>query len=200
MQPASPPDQAELKALIRDFLLCTQTAAALSAKLVRVNDRLQRLLVNSGIMGPEEIYSEDLLSSQTQSRAPAPIKREMTPSRKVSIPTTQTPAPSPTPSPSPAVPPQKSAPQRKKPRTSGVDYILEDFQQFLFEVQSGKELANELGKVRDRLIDTSSSGFHPAFHEMGRWVSRVAKYKNIDPETRTELVEKLRDWRHRLQE
>jgi len=47
-------------------------------------------------------------------------------------------------------------------------------------------------------MQASSKGFHPAFHEMGRYANQLKNQDNIPPEEKEALIEKVYDWKTRL--
>jgi len=65
-------------------------------------------------------------------------------------------------------------------------------------MNKGREIAKALDRLRDQVMQSAGIGFHPAFHEMGRYASTIKNMREISTEEKESLVEKIYDWRQRL--
>jgi hypothetical protein len=62
----------------------------------------------------------------------------------------------------------------------------------------GKEIADALSRLRDQVMQSAGIGFHPAFHEMGRYANNIKNIGEITAGEKEALVEKIYDWKQRL--
>lgn len=72
---------------------------------------------------------------------------------------------------------------------------------FLGQVQTmtkGSEISKALARLRDQVMQSAEVGFHPAFHEMGRYASQVKNINEISAVEKEQLFEKIYDWKTRL--
>jgi hypothetical protein len=72
---------------------------------------------------------------------------------------------------------------------------------FLGQVQNmtkGKEIAKLLSRLRDQVMQSAEVGFHPAFHEMGRYANQIKNVNEITAVEKEQLFEKIYDWKSRL--
>ena len=63
---------------------------------------------------------------------------------------------------------------------------------------NGQEIAKILSGLRDSVMQSAGIGFHPAFHEMGRYSNQIKNIQEITSEEKEALLEKMNDWRDRL--
>jgi hypothetical protein len=72
---------------------------------------------------------------------------------------------------------------------------------FLGQVQTmtkGKDIAKLLSRLRDQVMQSAEVGFHPAFHEMGRYADQIKNVNEITAVEKEQLFEKIYDWKSRL--
>lgn len=72
---------------------------------------------------------------------------------------------------------------------------------FLSQVQSmtkGSEVSDLLSNLRDQVMQSAGVGFHPAFHEMGRYANQIKNIDEISAAEKEQLFEKIYDWKARL--
>jgi hypothetical protein len=112
-----------------------------------------------------------------------------TPSREVQE--TQ-PTPSPTPTPTPSAQVASSGGGTKTGR------LLDSFLGQVQNMTKGKEIAKLLSRLRDQVMQSAEVGFHPAFHEMGRYANQIKNINEITAVEKEQLFEKIYDWKSRL--
>ncbi|UCE12848.1 MAG: hypothetical protein JSV04_11730 [Candidatus Heimdallarchaeota archaeon] len=118
------------------------------------------------------------------------------------IPPQETPAPRPTPSPTPtpATPTAPTTPSQPigAEGTSKTGRLLDDFVSQVQTMKTGKEISKALSGLRDQVMQSAEVGFHPAFHEMGRYANQIKNIREISAVEREQLFEKIHDWKSRL--
>ena len=102
------------------------------------------------------------------------------------------PAPSPIPSPSSSVQAASSGGSGKTGR------LLDSFLGQVQTTTKGSEISDALSRLRDQVMQSAEVGFHPAFHEMGRYANQIKNIKEISTAEREQLIEKIYDWKTRL--
>jgi hypothetical protein len=112
-----------------------------------------------------------------------------TPSREIEE--TQ-PTPSPTPTPTPSAQVASSGGGTKTGR------LLDSFLGQVQTMTKGKEIAKLLSRLRDQVMQSAEVGFHPAFHEMGRYANQIKNINEITAVEKEQLFEKIYDWKSRL--
>ena len=171
-------DSKEIEQLRADLDLLTKTAQVLATKLEKVSAKVDEILKASAgtVSAP---------SSTKTAPAQAPV---------ASTPTQ--PAPARTPSP--------SVKASTTPQGGGIDSsskaarLLDAFQGQVQTMTKGKEIAAALSRLRDQVMQTPGMAFHPAFHEMGRYANQIKNIREISPEEKEALFEKIFDWKARL--
>ena len=176
----NPATRKEVEQLLKDLDLVSQTAKVLATKIEKMSATMKRIFASmEGISDPE---SESI---------PPPAAPE--------------PASSPTP-----VPPVKSEPRRTLPPPSSqtmkfdakidskAGRLLDGFLSRIHAMKNGKEIADALSRLRDQVMESAGVGFHPAFHEMGRYALQLKKIREISTEEKENLVEKVHNWKTRL--
>ena len=81
---------------------------------------------------------------------------------------------------------------------SAITMRIEDFIHLVETTTNSQEVALRLSSLRDALIELYPKGFHPAFHEMNRWVNELRKKDELTADMKRDLLEKLYDWKERL--
>jgi len=72
---------------------------------------------------------------------------------------------------------------------------------FLGQIQTmtkGAEISKLLSRLRDQVMQSAEVGFHPAFHEMGRYANQIKNINEITAAEKEQLFEKIYDWKSRL--
>ncbi|MFX0126199.1 MAG: hypothetical protein ACFFAE_21445 [Candidatus Hodarchaeota archaeon] len=163
-------DLKEVEQLKTDLELVTKTAKVLATKLEKMSQSVERLFASLGGQ---------------------PIPKDVQPS---SPPVSAQPAPQPTVSAAPVAEPTSSAVSG----TSKAGRLLDSFLNQVHTMTKGKEIADALSRLRDQVMQSAGIGFHPAFHEMGRYASNIKNIGEITAGQKEELVEKVYDWKQRL--
>ncbi|MFW9780381.1 MAG: hypothetical protein ACFFE8_16180 [Candidatus Heimdallarchaeota archaeon] len=170
----------EVEQLLQDLDLVSQTAKVLATKIEKISSSMKQILAS--MEGP-------------------------------SIPTTEGTSPSTTPEPTPT--PTPVAPVKPEPRpiasptssekmtfdtkvSSKAARLLDGFLSQTYNMTNGQEIAEALSLLRDKVMQSAGIGFHPAFHEMGRYASQLKSIREITTEEKENLVEKVHDWKTRL--
>lgn len=102
------------------------------------------------------------------------------------------PTPSPTPTPTPSV--QAFSPGGG----SKTGRLLDSFLGQVQTMTKGREISDLLSRLRDQVMQSSEVGFHPAFHEMGRYANQIKNINEITSVEKEQLFEKIYDWKTRL--
>ncbi|MFX1505529.1 MAG: hypothetical protein ACFFDC_05370 [Promethearchaeota archaeon] len=76
--------------------------------------------------------------------------------------------------------------------------LLDSFLGQVQTVTKGKEIAKLLSRLRDQVMQSAEVGFHPAFHEMGRYADQIKNINEITAAEKEQLFEKIYDWKSRL--
>ena len=170
-------DTEEVELIKTDLELVTKTAKVLAVKLEKISKRIETIM-----------STLDGATAQSQ-------------------PTTSAPAPQPAPTAKPPQKPTKTVRGAPKQDTKTVAYdgtntkvtrFLESFLSQISSLSSGKDVAEALSSLRDQVMQSAEVGFHPAFHEMGRYANRLKNLKIVTDEEREALIEKITDWKARL--
>jgi hypothetical protein len=163
-------DLKEVEQLKTDLELVTKTAKVLATKLEKMSQSVERLFTSLGGQ---------------------PTPKDVQPS---SPPVSAQPAPQPTAPAAPATQPTSSAISG----TSKAGRLLDSFLTQVHTMTKGKEIADALSRLRDQVMQSAGIGFHPAFHEMGRYAGNIKNIGEITAGQKEELVEKVYDWKQRL--
>ena len=160
----------EVEQLRTDLELVTKTAKVLATKLEKISQKVEELMAS--------------LDAADTSSAP-------TISHPVSSP--------------PAVKEKKAtAPQKAKKivplgeAESKAGRYLDGFLTRIQSLSKGKEISDALSSLRDQVMESAEVGFHPAFHEMGRYAGQLKNINVINEEEREALIEKIYDWKERI--
>lgn len=165
----------ELEQLKKDLDLVTKTAKVLANKLEKMSNTFEQLI--AAIEG-KPIPEIDTTPSPAVSEAPV-----SQPAR-------------------PAAPAAKATPPARPTTTPSIDSkagrLIDSFLSQVPSMNKGREIAKALDHLRDQVMQSAGIGFHPAFHEMGRYASTIKNMRDISTEEKERLVEKIYDWRQRL--
>ncbi|MHA2272175.1 MAG: hypothetical protein ACXACI_09955 [Candidatus Hodarchaeales archaeon] len=168
----------EIRALMKDLKLCTDTAAALSSKLIKLQGHITNLFEQLQLI--EEAGTP---TSQAPAAQPAAARPRAAP------PTRQT---------SPQAVATSGTAYQADVSDQGVSSELDDFVSFLKGTDEPKKISKRLSELRDRLMEVSTS-HNPAFFEMGSWAGRIGRQSSkLDGKEKEELMNKAYDWRVRL--
>ena len=167
-------DSKEIEQLRADLDLLTKTAHVLASKLEKVSAKVDELLKASG---------KAVTASPAAKVAPAPA-------------TTTKPATAPTAAPTPTVSTTPSGAGGDS--TSKAGRLLDAFLGQVQTMTKGRDIAAALSRLRDQVMQTPGMAFHPAFHEMGRYSNQLKNIREISPEEKEALFEKIYDWKARL--
>lgn len=170
-------DPKEIEQLKTDLELVTKTSKVLASKLEKISQKVVKLMTALDSM---EGGSGSTVDSPITKQAPSII----TP--KMDTPIQSTPAPKPTGSVSFDVTGSKAG------------RFLDSFIQQISGITKGKEVATALSDLRDQVMQTAEVGFHPAFHEMGRYADQLKYVRDFTNEEREKLIEKIYDWKERI--
>ena len=163
----------EVEQLKADLDLVTKTAKVLATKLEKISKKVGLILDSiDETQIPEGLSSEKITSSQS---------------------TTQ-------PASSTIQAPSRVTPRRSQPveTSSKASRLLDSFHGQVQSMTNGKEIADALSRLRDQVMQSAEVGFHPAFHEMGRYADQIKKISAISGTEKEELLEKIYDWKTRL--
>lgn len=166
-------DLKELEQLRADLELVTKTAKVLATKLEKMSTTL------------------DSIFASLEGK-PIP-KAAISPAKEVA------PKPTPTPvqaEPRPSITSDKVNFGAKSDSRAG--RLLDNFLSQVQTMNSGKEISEALSRLRDQVMQSADIGFHPAFHEMGRYASKIKNVREISAEEREALFENIHDWKNRL--
>lgn len=159
----------DIEQLRADLELITKTSKVLATKLEKVSIKFNQILAS--------------LEGKPISQIP-PQK-----------PPTPSPAPSPTSAPvTPRTPAQTIAVEGGSKTGRLLDAFLSQVQ----TMKTGKEISKALSRLRDQVMQSAEVGFHPAFHEMGRYANQIKNISEISAVEREQLFEKIHDWKSRL--
>ncbi len=97
-------------------------------------------------------------------------------------------------------PPSRVTPRGSQPvaTSSKAGRLLDSFHGQVQSMSDGKEIAEALSRLRDQVMQSAGVGFHPAFHEMGRYADQIKRISAISSAEKEELLEKIYDWKTRL--
>jgi hypothetical protein len=168
----------EVEQLKADLDLVTKTARVLATKLDKISKKIELILGSiDETQIPKDLSSKTIASSQSKTQ-PA--------SSTDTIATSQAPS--------------RVTPRRSQPvdASSKASRLLDSFHGQVQSMTNGKEIASELSRLRDQVMQSAEVGFHPAFHEMGRYADQIKKIRAISVAEREELLEKIYDWKTRL--
>lgn len=170
----------EVKQLLQDLDLVSQTAKVLATKLEKMSSTMKKVLASmEGTSIPES-------ESIPPPAAPEPIS-------------SPTPAIPVKPEPRPTVLPTSSQTMKFEAKTdSKAGRLLDGFLSQSHTMTDGKEIADALSRLRDQVMESAGIGFHPAFHEMGRYASQLKNIREVSTEEKENLVEKIHNWKTRL--
>ncbi len=170
-------DPKEIEQLKSDLELVTQTSKVLATKLEKISLKVMSLMTSL-----ETIESGMGSTPETSTLDPTPT---------IITPKIETPS--------------QSKPAEKPTSTVSVDgssskagRYLDTFLQQVIQMTKGKEIADGLSNLRDQVMQSAGVGFHPAFHEMGRYSNQLKNKREVTSEEREKLIEKIYDWKERL--
>ncbi|MHA2225773.1 MAG: hypothetical protein ACXAC8_11245 [Candidatus Hodarchaeales archaeon] len=169
----------EVEQLKGDLELVTKTAKVLASKLEKISRRVEILL--SSLAGVS--VSIDT-SMEIQESSPA-VRPSPTAEQQAS-------RPIPTPAPEAQATGYGVGSETKTGR------LLDGFLRQVQSMNKGSEIANILSRLRDQVMQSAEVGFHPAFHEMGRYANQLKNIKEISEVEKEQLYEKIYDWKTRL--
>ena len=163
----------EVEQLEADLEIVSKTANVLATKLDKISKKV--VLILSSIdesQIPKDLSPVKIASSQPSTR----------------LGTFSTP------------PPSRVTPLGSQPVTtsSKAGRLLDSFHGQVQSMTDGKEIAGNLSRLRDQVMQSAGVGFHPAFHEMGRYADQIKKIRVISSAEKEELLEKIYDWKIRL--
>ena len=168
----------EVEQLRADLDLVTKTAKVLATKLEKISAKIE-LILNAleGTPLPKEAVSQISQANQVSPQTGIITKP------KVSIRAT-----------TPSVPNMS----QKVGNDSKATRLLDSFHAQVNTMTKGKEISKALSRLRDQVMQSAEVGFHPAFHEMGRYSDQIKKIGTISTAEKEELFEKIYDWKTRL--
>ncbi|MHA2244827.1 MAG: hypothetical protein ACXADY_07645 [Candidatus Hodarchaeales archaeon] len=102
------------------------------------------------------------------------------------------------PSPSPVSTPTPSVQAVDPGRGSKTGRLLDSFLNQVQSMTKGAEVSKLLAHLRDQVMQSAEVGFHPAFHEMGRYANEIKKIRDITAVEKEQIFEKIYDWKMRL--
>lgn len=76
--------------------------------------------------------------------------------------------------------------------------LLDSFLSQVQSISNGAEISDALSRLRDQVMQSAEVGFHPAFHEMGRYANQIKNIGEISSVEKEQLIEKIYDWKTRL--
>ena len=76
--------------------------------------------------------------------------------------------------------------------------LLDSFLGQVQTISNGAEISDALSRLRDQVMQSAEVGFHPAFHEMGRYANQIKNIREISSVDKEQLIEKIYDWKTRL--
>ncbi len=163
----------EVEQLKADLELVTKTAKVLATKLDKISKKVVLILDSiDESQIPKDLSPAKIASSQPSTR----------------LGTSSTP------------PPSRVTPLGSQPVTtsSKAGRLLDSFHGQVQSMNDGKEIAESLSRLRDQVMQSAGVGFHPAFHEMGRYADQIKRISEISSAEKEELLEKIYDWKIRL--
>ena len=163
----------EVEQLKADLELVTKTAQVLATKLDKISKKVVLIL---GSIDESQIPKD--LSPRTIASSQPPTSLD---SSSMSPPTRVTPRES-----------------QSVTTSSKAGRLLDSFHGQVQSMNDGKEIAGGLSRLRDQVMQSAGVGFHPAFHEMGRYADQIKKISAISSAEKEELLEKIYDWKIRL--
>ena len=160
----------EVEQLRTDLELVTKTAKVLATKLEKISQKVEELMAS---LDAADISSAPTVSQPVSSPPAAKEKK--------------------------AAAPQKA----KKIATLGeseskAGRYLDAFLTRIQSLSKGKDISDALSSLRDQVMESAEVGFHPAFHEMGRYAGQLKNINVINEEEREALIEKIYDWKERI--
>lgn len=158
----------EVEQLKADLELVTKTAKVLATKLDKISKKLEL------IMGSIE---EIQIPQETITEFEQPIQPQAQPQ---------------------ATRPSSPSMSQRMVTDSKATRLLDSFLGQVQTMTSGKEISLALSRLRDQVMQSAEVGFHPAFHEMGRYADQIKKIGSISAPEKEELLEKIYDWKTRL--
>ncbi len=170
-------DAEEVELIKTDLELVTKTAKVLAIKLEKISQRVETMLSSLDLVPGQSKTTTSKATPQPTLAPQAPIKTVESP---------------------------KSTPERESKTVAfdgtntKVARFLESFLSQIQSLNSGKDIAEALSNLRDQVMQSAEVGFHPAFHEMGKYANRLKNLKRVEDEEREALIEKLMDWKARL--
>ncbi|MFX0013495.1 MAG: hypothetical protein ACFFB2_14390 [Promethearchaeota archaeon] len=163
-------DSKEIETLKADLVLVAKTAKALADKLEKVALKF------------DEIFTS-INSVKVPQSAPKVVEVAKS---------TPAPTPAPKPAPTPSVHAVGIGEETKAGR------LLDSFLSQVQTLSKGKEISDLLSRLRDQVMQSAEVGFHPAFHEMGRYANQIKNIREISAAEKEQLIEKIYDWKARL--
>ncbi len=186
------------KNVLNDIGLCIQATKALQNKLEKLSASLEEFFTESGAIGaPRRATTTqfrptrptDTRTAVTATR-PAAAKPSQRATRAVQ-PSTSTTRPRPT----AAV---GGVGVSRKKASTGTSQHIDGYAAYIRKTTKGIDASEQLARLRDAIIEDTSTGSHPAFYEMAKWVTQLKRLGEIDEDTREDLLDQLEDWKRRL--
>jgi len=170
-------DSKEVERITSDLDLVTKTAKVLATKLEKISKSIAIMMSS---LDQVEVQSTPTTSKSVSQ--PAPVAQ---------------------PTPKDAKPAEKKPKQDRSTvafdgKSTKVGRYLESFLSQIRSLSAGKDIAEALSSLRDQVMQSPDVGFHPAFHEMGRYANRLKNQKIVSDDERESIIEKITDWKTRL--
>ena len=168
----------EVEQLRADLDLVTKTAKVLATKLEKISTKVEKILnALEGTPPPKDAVSQISQVDQVSPRSDSSTEP------KVSI---------------RSITPSVPSMSQRVGTDSKATRLLDSFLAQVNTMSKGKEISKALSRLRDQVMQSAEVGFHPAFHEMGRYSDQIKKIGTISEAEKEELFEKIYDWKARL--
>ena len=164
-----------IASITKDLALVSRTAVALAQKLDNLNKNLNKLFDHLDIDARVK-RTQAGKATESQSRISEPKKAEATPEEK-----------------------KKSQAKQWDSEMSGkgISSVLNRIGKLIDDRADPELIADEMERARDKLMNLSKI-HSPVFAEIGRKSREIKNLREIDENTRKELLETLINWRSRL--
>lgn len=163
-------DSKEVEQLRTDLELVTKTAEVLATKLGKISQKVEELMAS---LDTKEGVSAPVASQPVSKPPPVEEKVEAAPQKARSI-------------------------SALGESSTKAGRLLDSFLTKVQTLSKGKDVAEALSQLRDQVMETAEVGFHPAFHEMGRYANQLKNTNVINDEEREALIEKIYNWKERI--
>ncbi|MHA1974363.1 MAG: hypothetical protein ACTSW1_15295 [Candidatus Hodarchaeales archaeon] len=172
-------DSKEVAQLKDDLELVTTTAKVLATKLDKITKTFERLMasLDQNMTVPREHGATPVnkVGAMAQSTPRPQIRQKTEIKNEV-----------------------RQTPSFQASKDTKAGRLLDTFLSKVQVLNTGKEISEALSSLRDQVMQASSKGFHPAFHEMGRYANQLKNLDTIPAEEKEALIEKIYDWKARL--